>query len=739
MSKPVSPDAFTYATQRTPMKLEYFIDDDTGIVEVPTEFVILEYFEKMREGDFLILNNALDEFVQVLRGDQDSYFLEYQANDIQFDADPESVSRTTAVSAFVSFLLYGPNSVEFQSISAWVKTEIQTMSDITHDASTENSMPWRFATSESKHDTDLEEIQARTNFALRCITECKIQKATILDLGGCNLTAIPAKVRQLVWLKSLYLGNNNNLGREVSDLAPLTALVNLRTLNISDTQVSDLTPLTGLVNLKWLNCCATPVRDLTPISNLVNLQTLRAVGAQISDLTPVAGLVNLRTLNISNTPVSDLTPLTALMGPQSMDIDISHTLVSDLTPLASLVNLRSLNITDTLVSDLTPLASLVGLRTLLISGTPPVSNLGANAWPFEGRLEPLVISGTLISDLAPLAGLLSLETLDVSGTQVRDLTPLAGILGLRTLVISGTPVSDLAPLTGLLSLETLDVSRTQVRDLAPLPSLVNLRRFTPSVGADVVPRYEFRALEAIAEVARAGKGKKLGQIAKERFQKTADISYQLSCALRLLSQHDPYPRDAPLWQYVERMQWPTRISPNAELVLHKVDLVYKVLAASARWRATAQEEKLQLQMGDDLPLPDYLLTRLKAMSLTLVRDLIATTRTVLKAGDLDQEDFELLKHYLDWYGLNFQRLLVDVKIAILENVKISTDLSMQSISDLGLTVRATNCLTAEGIETVGDLVRRSENYLLKTPNLGRKSLNEIRETLVALGLQLAGD
>lgn len=60
----------------------------------------------------------------------------------------------------------------------------------------------------------------------------------------------------------------------------------------------------------------------------------------------------------------------------------------------------------------------------------------------------------------------------------------------------------------------------------------------------------------------------------------------------------------------------------------------------------------------------------------------------------------------------------------------------QPIEDLDLTVRSTNCLKAEQIFYIGDLVQRSESDLLKTPNLGRKSLNEIKSVLQQKGLML---
>jgi len=61
---------------------------------------------------------------------------------------------------------------------------------------------------------------------------------------------------------------------------------------------------------------------------------------------------------------------------------------------------------------------------------------------------------------------------------------------------------------------------------------------------------------------------------------------------------------------------------------------------------------------------------------------------------------------------------------------------LRPVDDLELTVRSANCLKAENIYYIGDLIQRSETELLKTPNLGRKSLNEIKEVLASRGLSL---
>ena len=93
------------------------------------------------------------------------------------------------------------------------------------------------------------------------------------------------------------------------------------------------------------------------------------------------------------------------------------------------------------------------------------------------------------------------------------------------------------------------------------------------------------------------------------------------------------------------------------------------------------------------------------------------------------------------------RILVDQLsvFAALEGTALSSDtpksssvdpILLRPVDDLELTVRSANCLKAENIYYIGDLIQRSENELLKTPNLGRKSLNEIKEVLASRGLTL---
>ncbi len=74
-----------------------------------------------------------------------------------------------------------------------------------------------------------------------------------------------------------------------------------------------------------------------------------------------------------------------------------------------------------------------------------------------------------------------------------------------------------------------------------------------------------------------------------------------------------------------------------------------------------------------------------------------------------------------------------------EEMKKSPDFNenlLRSVNELELSVRAANCLKNAGIETIAEMVQKTESEMLKTKNFGRKSLNEIKEILGGMGLSL---
>ena len=95
----------------------------------------------------------------------------------------------------------------------------------------------------------------------------------------------------------------------------------------------------------------------------------------------------------------------------------------------------------------------------------------------------------------------------------------------------------------------------------------------------------------------------------------------------------------------------------------------------------------------------------------------------------------ILQDQLTAFVLLDVTISTDVEEAVEEEPEFDPTL-LSPVDDLELTVRSANCLKAENIMFIGDLVQRTEVELLKTPNLGKKSLNEIKDVLAERGLSL---
>ena len=108
------------------------------------------------------------------------------------------------------------------------------------------------------------------------------------------------------------------------------------------------------------------------------------------------------------------------------------------------------------------------------------------------------------------------------------------------------------------------------------------------------------------------------------------------------------------------------------------------------------------------------------------------TNGTINAEDAVRRAAEILNDQLSVFG-DFARREADSS----KSQKGGHDpILMRPIDDLELTVRSANCLKAESIYYIGDLVQKTEVELLKTPNLGKKSLTEIKDVLAMRGLAL---
>ena len=198
---------------------------------------------------------------------------------------------------------------------------------------------------------------------------------TLMDLNGC-----PRGLEELSCKDC----------RLIKSLAPLSACIHLRMLNLFCTKVSSLKPLMGCVKLEWLEIGDTSVSDLSPLSACINLQEVSLACTPVSDLSPLSGLHQLRSIDVAETEVTDLSPLRSLIHLEFLDC--FNTKVSDLTPLSPCSELRALDICHTNVKSLSPLLQCKKLKYLNHSNL-----LGKTEGETKGYID--CITENLLSDL----------------------------------------------------------------------------------------------------------------------------------------------------------------------------------------------------------------------------------------------------------------------------------------------------------------------------------------------------
>jgi DNA-directed RNA polymerase subunit alpha len=96
---------------------------------------------------------------------------------------------------------------------------------------------------------------------------------------------------------------------------------------------------------------------------------------------------------------------------------------------------------------------------------------------------------------------------------------------------------------------------------------------------------------------------------------------------------------------------------------------------------------------------------------------------------------KLVKDHMNIF-INFEEVMESAAPSEERKPEIRNEYLNRSVEELELSVRSYNCLKNANIQTIGELVQKTESEMLKTKNFGRKSLNEIKEILASMGLSL---
>ena len=263
-------------------------------------------------------------------------------------------------------------------------------------------------------------------------------------------------------------------GGNITDISPLTALINLEYLSLDACNIYDLSSLKKLVNLKHLDLRYCNISDISSIAELKKLEILDISHNQISDISPLSELVELVELDIGDNNIDDISPITGLSKLTALDLHGND--FTDISGISNLSNLTRLNLgmVDSKVSDISFVSALTELKDLSIGDTvddiSAISNLN--------KLENLYI-GCALSDLRPIASLTELKDLRLSNlySSFTSMEALAGLTKLNKLNIefNDQPMS-LSPLSYLTELTELTVVSRGNDTVYDVDSLSNLKR-----------------------------------------------------------------------------------------------------------------------------------------------------------------------------------------------------------------------------------------------------------------------
>ncbi len=284
------------------------------------------------------------------------------------------------------------------------------------------------------------------------ITTADMATLTRLDAQNANIRALTG-LEHATNLTELDLGAEYVEGEgyinsnSVSDLSPLTRLMNLTWLRLRHNSISNISPLAGLTNLTWLNLGGNTISNISPLSGLTNLTTLWLYENPLSDISALAGLTNLTELYLYENNILDISALSGLTNLTELNLNINN--ISDISPLSGLTNLTWLALFNNSISDISAVSGLTNLTFL---------DLVSNS----------------ISDISAVSGLTNLTVLGLSLNSISDISAVSGLTNLADLRLARNSISDISPLAGLTNLTTLRIWRNNISDISAVSDLTNL-------------------------------------------------------------------------------------------------------------------------------------------------------------------------------------------------------------------------------------------------------------------------
>ena len=185
----------------------------------------------------------------------------------------------------------------------------------------------------------------------------------------------------------------------------------------------------------------------------------------------------------------------------------------------------------------------------------------------------------------------------------------------------------------------------------------------------------------------------------------------------------------------------TVINPEQPLVTLTEDREFSLTANVIKGRNTSVSDEVILDNIGDIAL-DADFNPIKRVSFNVIDNNINENLEIFVKTNGAIDIYEAIETALKYFCEQMS-VFVSLKVPTQQGQTLDSSINdsidpilLKPIDDLELTVRSSNCLRAENIKYLGDLVQYSESQLMKIPNLGRKSLNEIKDILINNNLSL---
>ena len=230
--------------------------------------------------------------------------------------------------------------------------------------------------------------------------------------------------------------------------------------------ITSLADIPKLKNLKQLAICNQSISDLSPLEG-TGIMQLSLVGNNITDISPLASMPSLREALLGYNPIIDIAPLANQRN--LIQLDLSGTSVYDLSPING-SEIEALTLFNTPVLYYDALNQLSNLEVLRVTGLD--KHALANVSSLR-QLTTLVLYNSL-SDLTPLLELENLTYLDINHNDITSLDGIERLTKLSYLCLGTSYDLDISPLTRLENLQILDIASQPLSDYSPILQIPHL-------------------------------------------------------------------------------------------------------------------------------------------------------------------------------------------------------------------------------------------------------------------------